>query len=196
MKLIKTPLDPEEIKKLRVNDEIEITGKIYTARDAAHKMLLELREKGEKSPLPLGDYPCFHCGPVMKKEKEGWKVVSAGPTTSARMEIFEDEFMKVFGTKVFVGKGGMGEKTLNALKEYGGIYAQYTGGAGSLMADSVKRVENVFYLDELGIPEAVWLFEVERFGPLVVTMDSHGFSLHKEVAKKVAENLKRIKSNL
>ena len=196
MKLIKTPLYPEEIKKLKVNDEIVITGKIYTARDAAHKMLLDLHEKGERAPLPLEDYPCFHCGPVMKKEKEGWKVVSAGPTTSARMEIFEDEFMKVFGTKVFVGKGGMGEKTLNALKEYGGIYAQYTGGAGSLMADSVKRVENVFYLDELGIPEAVWLFEVERFGPLVVTMDSHGFALHKEVAKKVAENLKRIKSNL
>jgi tartrate/fumarate subfamily iron-sulfur-dependent hydro-lyase beta chain len=196
MKLIKTPLDPEEVRKLKVNDEFEITGKIYTARDAAHKKLLELHERGEKPPLPLKDYPCFHCGPVMKKENKEWKVVSAGPTTSIRMEIFEDKFMDTFGTKLFVGKGGMGERTLSALKKHGGIYAQYTGGAGSLMAHSVKKVENVFYLEELGVPEAIWLLEVKKFGPLVVTMDSYGLSLHKEVAKKVEENLNRIKKEL
>jgi tartrate/fumarate subfamily iron-sulfur-dependent hydro-lyase beta chain len=196
MKLVKTPLDPEEVRKLRVNDEFEITGKIYTARDAAHTKLLELHERGEKLPLPLKNFPCFHCGPVMKKEKQEWKVVSAGPTTSIRMEIFEDKFMDTFETKIFIGKGGMGEKTLSALRKHGAVYAQYTGGAGSLMAHSVKRVEDVFYLEELGVPEAIWLFEVEKFGPLVVTMDSQGSSLHKEVAKKVEENLNRIKREL
>ena len=193
MKLIKTPLDPEEIRNLKVNEDFEITGKVFTARDAAHKKLLELPEN--EVPAFLKDCPCFHCGPVMKKDGE-WKVISAGPTTSARMEIFEDKFMEKFGTLIFIGKGGMGDRTLNALKEHGAIYAQYTGGAGSLMAHSVKRVTDVLYLEELGIPEAIWVFEVERLGPLVVTMDSNGASLHKEVSKIVEKNLERIKKEL
>lgn len=196
IKTLKTPLNPEEIRNLKVNDVIEVTGKVFTARDAAHKKLLEMHGRGEKLPIPLNDYPCFHCGPVMKKVNAEWEVVSAGPTTSIRMEIFEDEFIHKFGTKIFIGKGGMGEKTLNALKKHGAVYAQFTGGAGSLMARSVKRVEDVFYLDELGIPEAVWLFQVEKFGPLLVTMDSHGSSLHEEISKKVEENLKKVMSKL
>lgn len=196
MKTVETPLDPDEIEGLGVNDVIEITGKIFTARDSAHRKLLEAHEEGEEPPISLADYPCFHCGPVMKRKDDEWKVVSAGPTTSIRMEIFEDEFMEKFGVRAFIGKGGMGERTLKALGKYGGVYLQYTGGAGSLTAGSVKKVEDVFYLDELGIPEAVWLFEVEEFGPLVVTMDSHGSSLHEEISKNVSEKLERLKSEL
>ncbi|KXA93452.1 fumarate hydratase [candidate division MSBL1 archaeon SCGC-AAA259I14] len=196
MKTLKTPLDPEKVKELKVNDSFYVTGKIFTARDAAHEKLLEIHEEGKEPPFSLGDYPCYHCGPVMKKENDEWKLVSAGPTTSIRMEIFEDEFMDKFGTKIFVGKGGMGEKTLKALQKHGGVYAQFTGGAGSLMAGSVKKVEDVFYLDELGIPEAIWLLKVEEFGPLVVTMDSHGSSLHAEISEKVSNNLDRMKKEL
>ncbi|KXA93779.1 fumarate hydratase [candidate division MSBL1 archaeon SCGC-AAA259E22] len=170
MKTLKTPIELEEVEKLKVDDTFSITGKIFTARDAAHRKLLEIKEEGEESPFPLSDYPCYHCGPVMEKKNGRWKLVSAGPTTSIRLEIFEDEFMENFGTRIFVGKGGMGEKTLKALQKHGGVYAQFTGGAGSLMAGAVEKVDDVFYLDELGIPEAVWLLEVKEFGPLVVTM--------------------------
>lgn len=197
MRTIGTPLDPDEIRDLRVNDVIEINGKVFTARDSAHKKLLDVHdEEGWEPLIDLGDYPCFHCGPVMKREDGEWKVVSAGPTTSIRMEIFDDDFMEKFGVKMFIGKGGMGDRTLKALKKYGGVYVQYTGGAGSLMAGSVKKVDDVFYLDELGIPEAVWVFEVEEFGPLVVTMDSHGSSLHEEISERVTENLEKLKKEL
>ncbi len=196
MTVLKTPLDSEEIKELQVGDTVYISGKIFTARDAAHKKLLEIYEEGGEIPFSLEDYPCYHCGPVMEKENNEWKVVSAGPTTSIRMEIFEDEFMEKLGTKIFIGKGGMGDRTLKAFESYGGAYLQFTGGAGSLMAGSVKKVEDVFYLDELGIPEAVWLFEVKKFGPLVVTMDSHGKSIHDEIHEKVNENLEKLKKEI
>lgn len=195
MKVLKTPLDPDEVKSLNVGDSFYITGKAYTARDAAHEKLLELHEEGKELPAPLSDYPCFHCGPVMKKKEGEWEVVSAGPTTSIRMEIFEKEFMDKIGTRIFIGKGGMGERTLKALKDHG-VYAQFTGGAGSLVSDSVKEVEEVYYLEELGVPEAVWIWRVEKFGPHVVTMDSKGSSIHEDVSSKVQENLERIKENL
>ncbi|MFW6071222.1 MAG: FumA C-terminus/TtdB family hydratase beta subunit [Candidatus Bipolaricaulota bacterium] len=191
MKVLQTPLDPEEVNGLRVNDPFKITGKIFTARDAAHEKLLGLKEEGEEPPFELSASPCFHCGPVMKKDNEVWKVISAGPTTSIRMEIFEPDFMEEFGTKIFIGKGGMGEETSKALEKYGGVYAQFTGGAGSLMAGSVEKVVDVFYLEELGVPEAVWLLEVVEFGPLLVTMDSNGDSIHREISEQVDRNLSK-----
>ncbi len=189
MKVLQTPLDPEEVKELKVNEPFKITGKIFTSRDAAHEKLLDLSETGEEPPFNLGDYPCFHCGPVMEEENGNWKVVSAGPTTSIRMEIFEPDFMEEFGTKIFIGKGGMGENTSAAFEKHGGVYAQFTGGAGSLMAGSVEEVVDVFYLEELGVPEAVWLLEVVEFGPLLVTMDSNGDSIHREISEQVDRNL-------
>ncbi len=193
MKTLKTPIDREEVEKLKVNDTFSVTGKVFTARDAAHKKLLEVHSEGREVPFPLGEYPCYHCGPVVKNENGKWKLLSAGPTTSMRMEIFENRFIDSFGTRIIIGKGGMGDETLGALERHGGIYAQFTGGAGSLAAESVERVEDVFYLEELGIPEAVWLLEVRDFGPLVVTMDSHGSSLHKELYEKITNNLSRLK---
>ncbi len=192
MKILETPLDPEEVKELRVNEPFKVTGKIFTARDAAHEKLLGLAEEGEEPPFDLSAYPCFHCGPVMNKDdKDNWHVVSAGPTTSIRMEIFEDDFMNQFGTKIFIGKGGMGEDTSQALQKHGGVYAQFTGGAGSLMAGAVEEVENVHYLEELGVPEAVWVLKVVEFGPLLVTMDSTGESIHRDISEKVDRNLER-----
>ncbi|ENO12292.1 hydro-lyase family enzyme, Fe-S type, tartrate/fumarate subfamily, partial [Thermoplasmatales archaeon SCGC AB-539-C06] len=162
------PITTEEIKRLHVGDIIYVSGKVFTARDEAHKKILEKDKDGllfNPSEMVL-----FHCGPLMKKEKGIWRVVSAGPTTSSRMELFEDEFIEKFGINLIIGKGGMGERTEKALQKYGGAYASYTGGAGALAADEVEDVEAVYWLDELGMPEAVWIFKVKEFGPMVVAM--------------------------
>ena len=193
-KVIETPIDPEEIAELRVGDAFYITGTIFTARDAAHEKLLELDD--DEVPFDPSKYAMFHCGPAIHKENGKWKVVSAGPTTSIRMEIFEDDFMDRFGTKIIIGKGGMADRTLEALERNGGVYCQYTGGAGALMANAIEEVEDVYFLEELGIPEAFWMFRVKEAGPFLVTMDSAGNSLHDDVDKTVKKNLDKIKSEL
>jgi tartrate/fumarate subfamily iron-sulfur-dependent hydro-lyase beta chain len=164
----------KETERLRVGDIIYISGKMFTARDEAHRLMLEK----DSLPFSPSEMALFHCGPLMKRNDK-WEVVSAGPTTSSRMEIFEDKFIKKFGVTILIGKGGMGEKTREALKRYGCIYAAYTGGAGALAAEKIKRVIDVFWLEELGMPEAVWVFEVKDFGPLIVAMDSKGESIYK-----------------
>lgn len=175
------PVSTENIRKLNVGDIIFVNGKIFTARDEAHHMMLE-RDKNSLSFNP-SEMALFHCGPLMKKKKDKWQVVSAGPTTSSRMEIFEDRFIEKYGINIIIGKGGMGERTEKALQKHGGVYTAYTGGAGALAADRVEDVPAVYWLDELGMPEAVWIFKVKEFGPLVVAIDSHGKSIYKEIKK-------------
>ena len=173
------PASKEEIKKLKIRDVIYVTGEIFTARDEAHHMMLEK----DKIPFAPSKMALFHCGPLMKKEKNKWQVVSAGPTTSSRMEIFEDKFLEKFGTNIIIGKGGMGERTEKALQKFTGVYTAYTGGAGALAADKVEEVPGVYWLEELGMPEAAWIFKVKEFGPLVVAIDSHGGSIYNELKK-------------
>jgi len=178
---LKIPANKDEIKKLHVGDVIYVTGKIFTARDEAHHMMLEK----DKDSLPFNpsEMALFHCGPLMKKEKDKWQVVSAGPTTSSRMEIFEDKFIEKFGINIIIGKGGMGERTEKALQKYICVYTSYTGGAGVLAADKVEEVPGVYWLEELGMPEAAWIFKVKEFGPLVVAIDSHGKSIYRRLKK-------------
>ena len=177
----KLPASKDEIKKLHIGDVIYVTGKIFTARDEAHHMMLEK----DKSSLPFdpSEMALFHCGPLMKKENNKWKVVSAGPTTSSRMEIFEDKFIEKFGINIIIGKGGMGKRTEKALQKYICVYTSYTGGAGALAADKVEEVPGVYWLEELGMPEAAWIFKVKEFGPLVVAIDSHGESIYRNLKK-------------
>ncbi len=193
-KVINTPIKPEEVSKLRVGDAFYITGTIFTARDSAHEKLLSLEDS--ELPFEPSEYAMFHCGPAIHKVDGKWTVVSAGPTTSIRMEIFEDKFIERFGTKIIIGKGGMGERTLKALEKHGAVYVQYTGGAGALMAKAIEEVEEVYFLEDLGIPEAFWMFRVKEAGPFLVTMDSTGKSLHADVAEKVKKNLTAIKAEL
>jgi len=171
------PVSNEDIRKLNVGDIIYVSGKIFTARDEAHHMMLEK----DNISFDPSEMALFHCGPLMKKENGKWKVVSAGPTTSSRMEIFEDKFIEKYGINVIIGKGGMGERTEKALQKYGGVYTAYTGGAGALAADRVDEVLGVYWLAELGMPEAVWIFKAKEFGPLVVAMDSHGKSIYRDI---------------
>ena len=190
-KILYTPIAESDARKLKAGDVIHVSGILFTARDEAHRVLLE-----RGAPFPLEGLALFHCGPVVQKVGEGWRVVAAGPTTSARMELFEAEFLAKFRPRVIIGKGGMGEKTLKALGEVGAVYTHFTGGAGALAAQAIRRVKEVHFLEELGIPEAVWVFEVEKFGPLVVAMDAHGRSLYADLAQVVERNMEKIRARI
>jgi fumarate hydratase subunit beta len=191
----RTPISEEDVRKLNVNDVIYITGTIVTARDQAHRRALELAKEGKKLPIDLKGLAAFHCGPIMKKEGDKWIAVAAGPTTSTRMDIFEDEFIKNFGVRVVIGKGGMGKRTTEAMKQYGAVYGAFTGGAGVLAAKAIKNVRAVEWYD-LGMPEALWILDVEDFGPLSVSIDSHGNNIFEQVAKTAAENRSKIYQKL
>jgi fumarate hydratase subunit beta len=191
----KTPISEEEIRKLEVNDVLYVTGTIVTARDQAHRRALEYFKQGKPLPINLEGLAVFHCGPVVSKEGDKWVAVAAGPTTSTRMDIFEDEFIKDFKIRVVIGKGGMGQKTTDAMAKYGAVYGAFTGGAAVLAAKAIKNVKNVEWLD-LGTPEALWIFEVEEFGPLAVAIDSHGNNIFIDVQKKVEENKQKIYQKL
>jgi len=190
-RVLTTPISEKDARALKAGDVIYVSGTMFTARDEAHKMMLE-----RGNPLPVEGLALFHCGPVAQKKGDGWEILAAGPTTSARMELFEADFLRRFKSRVIVGKGGMGEKTLGALNDVGAVYTHFTGGAGALAAQAVKRVKEVHWLEELGIPEAIWVMEVAKFGPLVVAMDSHGKSLYKDLSLVVEENMKGIRDRI
>jgi fumarate hydratase subunit beta len=192
---LKTPISEQEIRKLHLNDVIYITGILVTARDQAHRRALEYYKTGKTLPLNLEGLSIYHCGPIVKKRGEEWVIVAAGPTTSTRMGIFEDEFIKNFKVRVIIGKGGMGRKTTDAMKKYGAVYGAFTGGAAVLAAEAVKKVRDVAWSD-LGMPEAMWILEVENFGPLIVTIDSYGNNLFENVYKKVEENRHKVYEKL
>lgn len=170
---------------------VYLSGKIITARDRAHMRAKEYIRTDKKVPNEFENSVVYHCGPIVKKKNGNWTVISAGPTTSYRMESLEHELIQRFGIKMIVGKGGMGEKTAKALKEFKSVYCSFTGGTGAYVTQNIKKILNVEWLD-LGTPEAVWIFEVLDFGPLVVSMDSHGGNLYNEVNKKVIQNYQMI----
>lgn len=182
-----TPMG-EEVRKLRMGDVLFLTGTVVTARDAGHRRALEMLNKGERLPVDLRGLAVYHMGPIVRKVGNDWVVYSAGPTTSTRLETYEAEFLERTGAKVIVGKGGMGAKTAEACKRLGAAYAIYTGGAGALAAKSIKKVKGVEWLD-LGTPEALWILEVEDFGPLTVIIDPEGRNLYEELRAKNKPNL-------
>ncbi|MDH5483086.1 MAG: FumA C-terminus/TtdB family hydratase beta subunit [Candidatus Bathyarchaeota archaeon] len=192
---LQTPISEADIRKLKVNDMLYITGTMVTARDQAHQRALEYFRQGKPLPINLEGLAVFHCGPVMSKQGDKWVAVAAGPTTSTRMDIFEDEFVKNFKVRVVIGKGGMGKRTTDAMAKYGAVYGAFTGGAAILAAKAIKSVLRVEWFD-LGMPEAMWIFEVEEFGPLTVAIDSHENNLFTDVAKNVEANKQRIYQKL
>jgi tartrate/fumarate subfamily iron-sulfur-dependent hydro-lyase beta chain len=154
---------------------------------------LELHKKGKKPPVNFEGIGVFHCGPVMNKnEADEWIVVAAGPTTSARMEIFEDAFIEAFHPRIIIGKGGMGMRTTKACQEEACVYGAFTGGAALLAAKRITKVKDVFWLEELGMPECLWVYFVKDFGPLIVTIDSHGNNLTERIKEKIMANKEAI----
>jgi len=191
----KTPISEEEIRKLNVNDVLYVSGTMVTARDQAHRRALEHFKQGKTLPINLEGLAVFHCGPIVKKKEDRWTIVAAGPTTSTRMDIFEDEFIKNFKVRVIIGKGGMGKRTTDAMAKYGAVYGAFTGGAAILAAKAIKSVRSVEWLD-LGMPEAMWVLEVQEFGPLTVAIDSHGNNVFEDVKTKVEENKQKVYQKL
>lgn len=191
--LLQTPLKKEDLLKLEVGDAVYISGEIITARDAAHMRILEFFERGEELPFELNCSVIYHCGPIIKKNHE-FKVISAGPTTSARMNPMTPKILEKVDCLAIVGKGGMSDEVVEALKGKG-VYLAYPGGAGALAAKAIKKVKAVYW-EDLGMPEAVWVFEVENFGPCIVGIDAKGNSIYKKVEKVVEENFKKLKSRL
>ncbi|MEC2075322.1 fumarate hydratase [Metabacillus fastidiosus] len=185
--VLEAPITEEKIRDLKVGDVVRINGMMYTGRDAIHKYLSD-----NDAPIDLNGQIIYHCGPVMLKDEDGkWHVKAAGPTTSIREEPYQGDIMKRFGIRAVIGKGGMGPKTLQALKEHGGVYLNAIGGAAQYYADCIKSVEGVDLM-QFGIPEAMWHLKVEGF-TAVVTMDSHGNSLHADVDKSSLEKLAQFK---
>jgi fumarate hydratase class I len=187
---LKLPLSEEAARGLKVGDFVELTGPMITGRDAAHKWLVE-EERSEVKPFLEGTV-IYHCGPVVRHNPDGsWDFVAAGPTTSIREEPYQADVIRRYGLRGAIGKGGMGPKTLQGLAESGAAYLHAIGGAAQVLARCVKRVERVFMLEEFGVPEAMWVIHVERF-PVVVTMDSHGGSLHTQVEEGSEAKLKEL----
>ncbi len=193
---LQTPLDEALVRSLRIGDQVLLSGRIHTARDAAHKYLAS--EGTSPATLPAGlelqGGILYHCGPVMVRDDGGsWRVTAAGPTTSAREEPYQGEVLRRYGVRAIIGKGGMGDATRRALAECGAVYLSAVGGAAQVLAASVQRVEDVYFLEEFGSPEAMWSLFVHDF-PAVVTMDSTGESLHDRVLRQssaIAEILLR-----
>ena len=197
------PIQDEVIRGLKVGDPVALTGVMITGRDAVHKWIMDTFIK--KSRQPEGDDLevneaikkvlnggiIYHCGPVVSGlDTRDYRFVAAGPTTSIREEPYQSDIMRHFNVKGVIGKGGMGAKTLAACGEVPGVYFHAIGGAASLIAQTVTQVLGVYKLN-FGVPEAIWVIQVKDF-PVVVTMDSHGRSLHEAVESQSREVLEKL----
>lgn len=192
---LKTPLSEELVGSLMAGDVVHLDGVVYTGRDEVHLRALEMHEKGEKLPVDMKGAALYHCGPIVKKEDDRWVLVAAGPTTSARMNSLEPRFIETLGVRAIIGKGGMSQPTVDAMKRYGCVYFAITGGAAVLAARGVKKVLGVEWLD-LGMPEALWILEAQNLGPLIVGIDAHGNSLFKKADEEVRKNLPLVRKRL
>ena len=183
-----TPLTEDQVRSLKVGDTVELSGRLYTGRDAVHHRL----HHGEKPPVDLKGQVIYHCGPVMVKVGDRYECRAAGPTTSSREEPYQWEVMRDHGIRGVIGKGGMGPKTLAGCKQYGCVYFHAIGGAAQVCAERITRVDGVDWMD-LGSPEAVWHLWAEKF-PLIVTIDAHGNSLHADVLASSKSKLDALKA--
>ena len=180
--VLRPPLDDSTIRGLHVGDVVLVSGRVYTGRDAVHTHLLK-----HAPPVDLQGAVLYHCGPVVAREGDSWRVTAAGPTTSIREEPYQGEILRRYGVRAVMGKGGMGAKTLEALKETGAVYLNAIGGAAQFYARTIERVDGVSLL-EFGTPEAMWHLQVRDF-PAIVTMDAHGASLHRDLEEASGRSL-------
>lgn len=189
-RILNMPFSEEEIRSLKTGDVIYINGTMVTARDDAHRRFVK---HGVEPEICLSETALYHAGPIVSRRADGgYDLVSCGPTTSMRMEKFEADFIEKSGVRVIIGKGGMGEKTAAACREFGAVHCVFPGGCAVVAAKCVEEVSGVEWLD-LGMPEAVWIFNVKEFGPLIVNIDTHGGNL---IAKNKSDFESRKKEQL
>jgi fumarate hydratase, class I len=178
-----SPIDEAAIRSLKVGDVVLVSGRAYTGRDAVHHHLAS-----HDPPVDLRGGVLYHCGPVVAKRADGgWTVTAAGPTTSIREEPYQAEIIRRYGVRAVIGKGGMGAKTLAALRQHGGVYLNAIGGAAQFYARCIRQVDGVSLM-EFGTPEAMWHLQLESF-PAIVTMDAHGNSLHQDLERESGAHL-------
>ena len=182
---LNVPDDNKRIADVRAGDVLYVTGDIAVARDQAHKKLLQ-------TFLPeIVGLPIFHCGPIARKVGEEWKIVAGGPTTSTRMDTLTPPILEKYGTKVVIGKGGLGEVGKKGLATSGAVYCEFTGGASALAVSKIVRVKKRL-LEELGPTELVWIWDVKEFGPLLVTQDHQGNDIKKTVTNQATQKLESL----
>ncbi len=183
---LQAPISEASVRALEVGDVVLISGRMFTGRDAVHAHLMK-----HEPPVDLAGGVLYHCGPVVARDGDGWRVTAAGPTTSIREEPYQAEILERYGVRVVIGKGGMGPKTLAGLQASGAVYLNAVGGAAQFYARCIEAVAGVSLM-EFGTPEAMWHLEVRDF-PAIVTMDAHGNSLHKDVEQASGEILETLR---
>ncbi len=192
---LKAPLTERQVRELRLGDVVRIDGTMFIGRDEVHMRALELHDQCRMLPVDMDGGILYHCGPIVRRGKEGWEVIAAGPTTSSRMDSLEPRFIEAFGIRAIIGKGGMSRPTVEAMHRYGCVYLAFTGGAAVLAAEGIRKVRGVEWLD-LGMPEALWIVEAKDFGPLVVAIDAHGNSMYERVEGEVRGHLPEVRRRL
>jgi len=191
MRAVSSPLSEKDARSMALGEIISINGPVVTGRDEVHIRALQYLDEGKSVPSCLKGAILYHCGPIMKKLDSGrFSVVAAGPTTSARMNDLEPRFIREFGIRAIIGKGGMSREVADAMKEVGCVYLAATGGAAVSYAEGLNIVTGCEW-EDLGMAEALWKFDASRLGPLVVAIDAEGNSLYDRVAEKVRANLDR-----
>ncbi len=185
-KTLTLPAGSAEIRQLRAGDEVLLSGRIVTGRDRAHRWLVEAQPEALR-PF-LKDGAIYHCGPVMTYRNGEWQCRAAGPTTSLREEPYLADIVQEYQLRCIIGKGGLGERSAEALRNSPAVYLSAVGGAAVCYANTVTAVENVFELEAFGMPEAMWVLRVRDF-PLIVSMDAYGNSLHRDVETRSRESL-------
>ena len=182
-KILNIPLSEQDVRDLRVGDVVYLKGRIFTSRDMGHFTVKKLMDEGKPLPVDFEGAAVFHAGPVVRKREDGgYDLVVIGPTTSIRMEPYH-KMVADLKIRAIIGKGGLAEGSLKQFEESGQVYLQAAPGCAVVLAEGVRRIENVFFL-ELGVPEALWVLDAEKFGPLVVGMDAHGMSVYAEIRKE------------
>ena len=190
-KRIITPIDEETVRGLTVGEFVLLSGRVVTGRDRVHKYLYKKRPEEVDLPVSLEGAVLYHCGPIIKRVNGDFEIVSAGPTTSIRMEMYEPWVIRNYGIRGIIGKGGMGRETLDAMKDAGCVYMHAISGAAAYLVKRIKRITSVWKDDEFGETEAMWVLEVEDF-PVIITMDTQGNSLHEQILKRSEQRYRSI----
>lgn len=190
---LKTPISDEDIQDIRIGDIIYLDGILVTCRDVAHRRVVE---EGLELPVDVRGKAILHAGPIIKDHgNDNYQMISVGPTTSMRMEKFEEEFIKETGVKLIVGKGGMGQGTQKGCKENKALHLVYPAGNAVYAAEKVEKIIDAQWKD-LGMPETLWVSEVKNYGPLIVSIDTNGDNLFEnnkiEFNKRKEEEIERI----
>ena len=177
-RIINAPVSCESIADLRAGDVVYFSGRLFTGRDDVYRRIVD---EGYDCPVSLKDMAMYHAGPIVREKNGAYELVSVGPTSSIRMEAWAADFIKKTGIRIMIGKGGMGEKTAEACREFGAIHCVYPGGCAVLGAGQIETVEDVYWR-ELGMPESLWVMRARETGPLIVSIDTQGNNLFAENA--------------